>query len=914
MNLNEERNTENIMTKIARFIVDKRKAFYIVFLAAVIFCVNSIDKVKVNNDITSYLPAETETRKGLTIMKEEFITFGSAQVMVSNITYEQAKRLAEELEQIEGVSEIAFDDTQEHYANAAALFSITFEGEDTDPISESAMESVKKHLEEYDTYISSVVGQDIAATLQQEMSVILGIAAIVIVAVLLFTSKSYLEVIVFLIVFGTAALLNMGTNYWFGEISFITNAIAVVLQLALAIDYAIIFCHRYVEEREKGLAAREADIEALSKAIIEISSSSLTTISGLIALMLMQLRIGFDMGIVLSKGIVCSLITVFFLMPGLIMLFQKGMDRTKHKNLVPRITIVGKFVLVTRFILPIIFLAVVAGGIYYSGKCEYVFSTNSINTTNPPDYLIAMEKIRNNFKESNTIAVLVPKGDYQKEKAVLQDVEKLDKITSATGLANIEVEDGRMLTDKMTPRQFAELAGVDIELARLLYQAYGLSKEEYGAIFQNSDDYAAPLLDVFEFLLEQKDKGVVNLTGEQAEKVEELQGTLEDGLKQLKGEEWSRLVFTADIPEEGKETFALLDEIRIIADHYYNGEAIIVGNSTNARDLSLSFQGDNTKISILTVLFVVVILLFTFKSSGLPILLVLTIQGSIWINFSFPYLTNTNLFFLSYLIVSAIQMGATIDYAIVITNRYLDLKTKMNRKDAIVETLNQSFPTIFTSGSIMTTAGFLIGNLSTDPTVSSIGLALGRGTLTSIILVMTVLPQFLLLGDNIIERTAFTLNRNRRQRFDNGTMRLDGHVKGYISGYIDGELKGTVRGSLEAIIESKQKEQLETSKEEVQKIEAQDREQTEMQGQEEINLEELNIRKIELGEAELKKIQQLEKSSSAKIAWVEESQERIEAENQKETRKEKKLKKKEKRKQEKILQQGATKEDGRNEE
>ena len=347
---------------------------------------------------------------------------------------------------------------------------------------------------------------------------------------------------------------------------------------------------------------------------------------------------------------------------------------------------------------------------------------------------------------------------------------------------------------------------MDIELARLLYQAYGLSVEEYGAIFQNPDDYSAPLLDVFQFLLEQKDKGVVNLTGEQAEQVEDLQATLDDGLRQLQGRNWSRLVFTADLPEESGETYALLDEMRAVAAQYYGGDVVLVGNSTNARDLSDSFSGDNLKISILTVLFVMVILLFTFKSAGLPILLVLTIQGSIWINFSFPYLTGTNLFFLSYLIVSAIQMGATIDYAIVITNRYMELKTLMDRKDAVVEALTQSFPTVFTSGTIMTVAGFLIGRLSTDSIISSIGATLGRGTLTSIILVMTVLPQLLLLGDWLIERTAITLRRDGKQRFNNGVMRLDGHIRGHVSGFVDGEIKGVIRGSVDALIESKYQE------------------------------------------------------------------------------------------------------------
>lgn len=801
-----DQKTENPMIKLARFIVDKRKAFYLVFLAAFLFCAASVNKVQINNDITSYLPTQTETRRGLTIMEEEFITLGSANVMVANVTLDTAQELAHRLEAIPGVSEVAFDDTQEHYKASAALFTISFDGEETDPATEQAMNQVLAALEGYDVYPSTQIGRDVSESLQKEMTVILAIAAVVIVVVLLFTSKSYMEVPVYLIVFATAAVLNMGTNFIFGTISFITNSIAVVLQLALAIDYAIIFCHRYMEERDNGLDAREADIAALSKAIVEISSSSLTTISGLVALMLMQLRIGFDMGIVLAKGIVCSMLCVFLLMPGLLMMFSRPIDRTRHKNLVPKINFWGRGVVRLRYVLPPIFLVAMVAGAMLSNQCDYVFDANDADFDNKPDWRIADEKVTQTFGAKNTIAVLVPRGDYKKEQMILTRVAELPQVTQATGLANIEVEDGRMLTDELTPRQFSELAGVDIELCRLLYQAYGLSVEEYGAIFQDPDDYAVPLIDVFEFLLEQKDKGVVSLTGEQADKVDDLQEQLDTGLEQLRGEHWSRLVFVADTPTEGEETYALLDQIRSIAQDYYGDDVVLVGNSTNAFDLSSSFSGDNMKISILTALFVMVILLFTFKSAGLPILLVLTIQGSIWLNFSVPVLTGTNLFFLSYLVVSSIQMGATIDYAIVITNRYLELKTVMERKQAAVEALSQSFPTILTSGTIMAVAGFLIGGISTDATIGSVGQTLGRGTVTSIILVMTVLPQLLMLGDALIERTAITLNRDRKQRFNQGTMRLDGHVRGHIAGFVDGEFKGVIHGSVDALIESKYQE------------------------------------------------------------------------------------------------------------
>lgn len=799
--MSEERKSEDFMLKLARFIVDKRKAFYLVFLAAVLFCAASVSKVHVNNDITSYLPADTETRRGLTLMEEEFTTLGSGQFMLTNITYDEADQVAKEIEHIDGVSGVEFDDTEKHYTGSSALITVTFDGEKDDPVALQAMDHLKSILAPYDTYIYSEVGLDTSAQLQSEMGIILVIAAIVIVIVLLFTSKSYMEVPVYVIVFGVAAVLNMGTNYWFGEVSYITNSVAIVLQLALAIDYAIIFCHRYMEERETK-PAREADIAALSKAIVEISSSSLTTISGMIALMLMQFRIGFDMGAVMSKGIICSMLTVFLLMPGLLMLFSNGIERTRHPNLVPRISLVGKTVVKLRYILPPIFLVTIIAGIFLSGKCDYCFSENVIDTNNPPEQRIALDRISDTFGNQNTIALLVPKGDYEKEGKILAEISELPEIDKAQGLANTEAE-GYMLTDKLKPRQFAEIAGVDIEMARLLYQAYGLEHEEYGAIFQNPDDYEIPLVDSFQFLCEQKDKGVIKLEGEQAEMVDDLQEQLDIGLPQLQGEHWSRLVFIADVPEESPQTFALLDQMRAIAAQYYGDDVLLVGNSTNARDLSESFSGDNLKISVLTALFVMIILLFTFKSAGLPILLVLTIQGSIWINFSFPYLTHTNLFFLSYLVVSSIQMGATIDYAIVITNRYMELKTIMSHRDAVIETLNQSFPTILTSGSIMTVSGFLIGMISTNPPISSLGLALGRGTLTSIFLVMTVLPQLLILGDTLIERTAITLNIDRKQRFSGGIMHVDGHIRGHVSGFVDGEIRGLIRGDINAMIESK---------------------------------------------------------------------------------------------------------------
>ena len=282
-----------------------------------------------------------------------------------------------------------------------------------------------------------------------------------------------------------------------------------------------------------------------------------------------------------------------------------------------------------------------------------------------------------------------------------------------------------------------------------------------------------------------------------------LYDTLHDAQLQLQGEHYSRFVLDLDMPTEGQEVYDAMEEIRGIAGDYYgNGKVLLAGTATSSHDLEESFSTDNIIISVLTALFVMMILFFTFQSAGLPVLLVLTIQGSIWINFSVPAIQGQGTYFIGYLIVSAIQMGATIDYAIVISSRYMQLKYEESLQDAITDTINQAFPTIFTSGTIMTCSGFLIGNISTDATVSSLGIALGRGTLISIILVIFVLPQILLFGDFIIEKTSLTMNLSRNQREVAGRVRVSGHVRGYVQGEIDADVQGTFQGQMKVSVDS----------------------------------------------------------------------------------------------------------------
>ena len=772
--MEEKKKTESFMMKLATFIVNKRKAFIALFALACIYSVISIPKVGVINDLTEYLSENTETRHGLDIMNEEFTTFGTAKVLVSNITYEKALVLAGELEEIPGISAVAFydeedsqyedDDRADYYKDASALYTITFEEEEDTEKSQTAMAQIRETLDGYSSYVYTTVDKDDAAALKADMRVIVVIVVLIILVVLLFTSKTYMEIVIFLIVFGVAALLNMGTNYWFGEISFVTNAVGAVLQLALAIDYAIILFHRFMEERETDEPV-EALIVALSKAIPEISSSSLTTVSGMVALMFMQFGIGMDLGRVLTKAIIISLLTVFLLMPALIMLFSNAIDRTGHRNFVPQINLWGKMVVKIRWVTVPVFLVIVAAACAFSGKCPYIYDINSIESSKKNEFLASRERIEETFETANTMAIVVPGGDYEKEGKILKRLEALDEVDMALGLANVEVsDDGKyILVDKLNPREFSEVADVDLDLVRVLYQFYAIDKEQYSAFMKNLDDYRISIIDMVDFIYEQKEKGGIEFNEELSEEIDDLHEAVCDARKQLEGTEYDRLVFTLKGPVEGEETFRTIDRIREIALDYYD-EVYVVGDATSNYDLSSSFQRDNVIISVLTALFVGIILLFTFQSAGLPFLLVLTIQGSIWMNFSMPYLTGSTMYFLSYLVVSSIQMGATIDYAIVITSRYLDLrKTMPDRKTAVVESLNQAFPTIITSGAILTCAGFVIGAVTSNAVIASLGKVLGRGALISIILVMTVLPQLLMVCDKLIDKTELTRAGKRGQ-------------------------------------------------------------------------------------------------------------------------------------------------------
>ena len=748
---------ENFMMRLAGFIVSKRNLFFLLVVLGIIFSAFSVSWVKVENDLVYYLPSESETKTGMELMEEQFVTLGTAQVMVANITYEHAAELAEEISAVEGVQSITFDNSFAHYQNASALFTVSFNYEQYDERCEASLDKIKNLLAGQDVYIGSEIGYSLPDIIAREVRVIMIYVAVIIIIVLLLTSQTYAEIPVLLLTFIVAAILNMGTNFLMGKISFVSNSVTTVLQLALSLDYAVIFCNRYKEER-KTLPNREAVIAALSKSIPEITASSLTTIGGLFAMVFMQFKIGPDMGVNLIKSIFFALLSVFIVMPGLLVWFGPLMDRTKHRSFIPKIPFVGKFAYATRHIIPAIFVVVFIGAWYFSGDCPYVYGYTKLETSKLNEKKIAEQMIEENFTSMEMVALVVPAGDYEAEGAVLEELTGYEEISSAMGLANVEALGGYVLSDRLSPREFAELADLDYELAQLVYAAYAAQQEDYEKVLSSLATYEVPLIDMFLFVCEQVDSGLVTLEEEQMQMLAMARSQMQGAKAQLQGEDYSRMLVYLDIPEGGDRLYAFLDTMRETAQKYYpEGDVYVVGNPTSEYDFQKTFSRDNMVISILTLLIVLAVLLFTFKSVGMPLLLIMVIQGSIWINFSVPTFTGDGIFFMTYLIVSAIQMGANIDYAIVIASRFMELKDKMPHKEAIIETMNFAFPTIVISGTIMATASAFIGQMTSEGSIANMGMNLARGTLISIVLVMFVLPQLLLIGAKVIEKTSFSV-------------------------------------------------------------------------------------------------------------------------------------------------------------
>lgn len=723
---------KNKFYKLADFIILKKKFFLVLFFILCSISVYTMSLTNVQDDLLYYLDDDSLTKTGISVFDSNFSDSNmTANMMLDDITLDEAFLVYESLSLNDGVLHVDFSENL--YISDSALFKITFDTTDS-VLAKSIMDEILDDVQN-DVYVDSSLYKGDIDELNNDMVVILVIVIFLILLIVTFTSKSFAEIPILLIVFFASALINLGTNFFFSDISFISNAVAVILQLALAIDYALIFLHRYTEKREK-LDSESACSVSLSESIAEILSSSLTTIFSLIALSFMSYNLGLDLAKVLIKSIIISLFAVFTLMPALICVFADKLEKTKHRNYVPNILGFGSIVLKIRYFILPIFLIITILSAYLSYQTNYTFYEDGASALVKSEIL----KIEEVFGKNNSVVLLVPNEDVSLQHGLIEELSDFKKISSITSFYSMPLFDGITFLSEISSLEASVLLNLDEEMVSLLFYQYAVVAGEIDTYLENPVYYKISVLNLLYFLNDSLD----SLDPETALVVSSLYNNMQALSSSLESNNYSAIVLNLDLDIEGKQTFALVEDIISVTNEHYD-DSYFIGNSINSYELSSLFKLDNSLINCLSALFILIILLFTFKSFFISICMIMVIQTAIFLNFSFPYIQDVSLYFIGYLIVCAIQMGANIDYAIVITNRFMINNKTLDAKTSATRAINEAFPTIITSGSILAIAGFVLHYTSSNTIIATLGLCIGRGTIISVILVLVVLPQMLYL-------------------------------------------------------------------------------------------------------------------------------------------------------------------------
>lgn len=673
------------MTRFFGGVVKHRKAILILYVVLAVGCFFAWKQVEVNYDMNDYLPDSAPSTVSLDKMREEFSgDIPNARVMIPDVTVPQALEFKQKLQAVDGVSEVMWlddsadlsvplsmldaDTVETYYKDDAALFTVTIEKAKRI----AAVEDIRTIIGENGSMTGSAVSTATATTnTVNEIYKITVIAVAFVLVVLILTTSWWLEPLVVLVGLGIAIVINNGTNLLFGEISFVTNAAGSILQLAVSLDYSVFLIHRFEECRAVEPNAEKAMTQALCKSATSILSSGLTTVIGFLALILMQFRIGPDLGIALAKGTAVSLLTVFLFTPSLVMLTYKGLEKTRHRPLYPSFKRFGR--VVSRVTVPLVcvFAVVVAPAYLASNANAYYYGSSHIfgqDTTLGQD----TRRIEDTFGQNDTYVLMVPKGDTATETALSAKIKELPAV-------------GDVIS-------FVDKAGAEIPYAYLD----------------------------------------------------------EDTLAQLESAHYSRMVISVNTGYEGDETFALVENIRQLAEHYYPDEYYLAGEGVSTYDLMDTVTGDMVKVNLLAIGAVFVVLLLTMRSIAVPLILVVSIETAIWLNLAVPYFSGSTVFYIAYLIISSIQLGATVDYAILMTDRYKENRKRLGKREAVVQTIADTAVSVMTSGSVLAAVGLLLSYISTNQLLAQLGLFVGRGAIFSLGIVLFVLLGLLYLCDRFV--------------------------------------------------------------------------------------------------------------------------------------------------------------------
>ena len=702
------------------FIIERSRAIEIVFVIAVLLSMLAAPFVNINYDLTRYLPDTVQSKAGLDLMEEKFGYPGTGRVMIEDVTLYEAKQYKDKLEKVDGVDQIMWLDTgtdvfssdafinfnsiDDYYKDGSAVMDIVFEKGDTSRKTSRAIDAMQEITGEKGHYVGMAVqNKSLAENVTKEMKLILTLGVLMIFIILCLTTNSWFEPVLYLIVMGVAILINKGTNIFLGEISFLTNSVSAVLQLAVSMDYSIFLIHAFTREKNKGLDQMTALTNAINEALNSIFASSLTTIVGFIVLAFMKFNIGFDMGIVLAKGIIFSLLTVVFFMPAMILRLTPMIEKTGHRSFMPGFDKLSRGIYRIRYGV-LIFVAIFVIPAYTAQNMNrFLFGNDAVGASEGTKVYDDEQLINAKFGRSNMMMALVPNTSLIDEKAFTDEVEALAYTKSVTSMAG-SLPDG--VPEEFLPKSITE---------------------------------------------------------------------------QLHKNDYSRILIYVRSKGESKLAYQCSDEIQALMKKYYPENSYLVGTTPSTQDIETTITKDYSRVNVLSLLGIFFVVMFSFKSVAIPVIIMIPIEVAIFINMAVPYIKGDTMIFMGYIIVSCIQLGATEDYAILTTNNNLECRKQAEKREAAIQALNMSIPAILTSGSILTIVGYILYNISSVAAIGDLGHLIGRGAWMSMLLVCTLLPAFLVLFDNILMDNEFERIRKffekRRMRRRERFRRMAGKVK-----------------------------------------------------------------------------------------------------------------------------------------
>ncbi|WP_186326655.1 RND family transporter [Cytobacillus oceanisediminis] len=680
------------MNSIAEKIIKHKKAVVIAFALFALLSTVAQFFVSVNYNMVDYLPEDAQSTKAMEIMEQEFTAdVPDTRVMIKDITLQEAIAYKEKMSAIDGVGEVIWLDdvvdlktpiemadeetVENYYKDGNALFSISVRSGDEVRITDEIYELIGEK--------GAIAGEAINTASSQKMagkeSMYAGVLLVpIIIFILVISTNSWIEPLFFLTAIGVSVVINLGTNIFIGEVSFVTQSVAPILQLAVSLDYAVFLLHSFSDYRKTTSNPEEAMQLAMKKSFPAITASAATTFFGFIALTFMKFEIGSDLGINLVKGIILSFISVMLFLPALTLLFYKWMDKTEHRSFVPSFTGIGKFVMKLKIPSLLLVLAIIVPSFLAQSKTAFTYGlgVQPETTRAGSDFT----EIKEAFGETTPIVLLVPKGDRAKESELVKELENLDYVTSVIAYVN--------MVGSVIPPEY-----LDESITREFYS-----------------------------------------------------------------KNYSRMIINTNQGTEGDVPFSIVQKVEKAAEKYYGDKALSLGESVTLYDIKNVVNKDNFVVNVLTVVTIAIVLLATFKSISIPLVLLITIQSSVWINLSIPYFTSSSLVFVGYLIISTVQLAATVDYAILLTEAYQHNRRDMSARKAIIKTLDEKTFSISISAAILSSVGFILWMTSSNPIVGSIGLLLGRGALLAFVMVLFLLPAMLLVFDRFIKKTTYKAN------------------------------------------------------------------------------------------------------------------------------------------------------------